>query len=426
MKILRDIVTTNKGGKPQGIYSICSAHYMVLEAAFQQAKQDSTPILIESTANQVNQFGGYTGMQPADFKDYVFKIAEETNFPVDKIILGGDHLGPVCWVSESATSAFKKAHELIAAYVAAGFKKIHLDCSMPCADDDAVLSDEMVAQRAADLCATAEKTASDLFGSSDIVYVIGTEVPPPGGTNEEEPELEVTPSSRAKLTLDTHRRLFEEAGLSEAWSRVIALVVQPGVEFSHTSIVHYKSSSARDLSKFVEDVEGIVFEAHSTDYQHPSAYKHLVRDHFAILKVGPQLTYALREALYALSHIEDHLVEASSRSNLQKICEERMLADPKNWQKYYQGNPATQKLLRHFSYSDRIRYYWPDPEITGAVNKLISNLSEITIPAPLIDQYFPDLSLALTMKNLEATPQALVRSKIKQVTDSYATACWKQ
>ena len=426
MQILRDIVSANKSGKAQGIYSVCSAHPMVLEAAFQQAKQDGTPILIESTANQVNQFGGYTGMQPADFKEYINKIAGTLNFPKDKVILGGDHLGPVCWVNEPAAEAMKKAHELIAAYVVAGFKKIHLDCSMPCADDSSTLSDEVVAERAATLCATAEKATAKAFGSSDLVYVIGTEVPPPGGTDEEEPELEVTPPQHAELTLETHRYFFDKAGLNEAWSRVIAIVVQPGVEFSHTSIVHYKPSLAQDLSQFIREVDGIVFEAHSTDYQHQQAYKHLVRDHFAILKVGPQLTFALREALYALSHIEDHLIPREACSNLQEVCEERMLAEPKNWSKYYQAEPSRQKIFRHFSYSDRIRYYWPDSEVSAVVEKLISNLSEVDIPAPLVSQYFPEQYKQVAQGILGAAPQELIRSRIRQVTEAYALACWKQ
>ncbi|MFL1089387.1 class II D-tagatose-bisphosphate aldolase non-catalytic subunit, partial [Acinetobacter baumannii] len=92
-------------------------------------------VLIEATSNQVNQFGGYTGMQPADFRDFVYNIARTVGFPAERIILGGDHLGPNCWQDEPAAVAMEKSIDLIKAYVAAGFSKIHLDASMSCADD---------------------------------------------------------------------------------------------------------------------------------------------------------------------------------------------------------------------------------------------------------------------------------------------------
>ena len=77
-----------------------------------------------------------------------------------------------------------RADVLIDDYVRAGFRKIHLDCSMSCADDPAPLSDEIVARRAARLCAVAER-AHARAGGEPPVYVIGTEVPVPGGAAEE-------------------------------------------------------------------------------------------------------------------------------------------------------------------------------------------------------------------------------------------------
>ncbi len=174
------IIADNRAGKAAGIYAVCSAHPVVLEAALQQGKQDGTPVLIEATANQVNQFGGYTGMQPDEFVPYVRAIADGVGFPKANIIFGGDHLGPVCWSAEPAEPAMAKARVLIAAYVAAGFKKIHLDTSMACADDAGGMTDATVAARAAELCEVAENTATEHFGQAELVYVVGTEVPSPG------------------------------------------------------------------------------------------------------------------------------------------------------------------------------------------------------------------------------------------------------
>jgi tagatose-1,6-bisphosphate aldolase non-catalytic subunit AgaZ/GatZ len=56
--LLDEIVRSQKRQEARGIASICSAHPWVLKAAM----QGDGLLLIESTCNQVNQFGGYTGM----------------------------------------------------------------------------------------------------------------------------------------------------------------------------------------------------------------------------------------------------------------------------------------------------------------------------------------------------------------------------
>ena len=180
MKHLTEMVRQHKAGKTNGIYAVCSAHPIVLEAAIRYAHANHTPLLIEATSNQVDQFGGYTGMTPADFRSFVCRLADSLDFSQDMLILGGDHLGPNRWQNLPAEQAMANADDLIKSYVAAGFKKIHLDCSMSCANDPVPLTDEIVAERAARLAKVAEETCMAHFGESDLVYVIGTEVPVPG------------------------------------------------------------------------------------------------------------------------------------------------------------------------------------------------------------------------------------------------------
>ncbi len=98
------------------------------------------------------------------------------------------------------------------------------------------------------------------------------------------------------------------AGLGDAWERVVAVVAQPGVEFGDDTVVAYDAVAAAGLAATVRDAWPLVFEAHSTDYQRPDALVDLVRDGFAILKVGPWLTFAMREALFALEAIERELL----------------------------------------------------------------------------------------------------------------------
>src|ERR1700761_8985020 len=280
---MHDVVTRLMGqssdaaAQLKGIYSICSAHPWVLEAAMKQALDDGTPLLIESTSNQVDQYGGYTGMKPADFVRFVHQIADRAGLAREHLILGGDHLGPNAWRALPAEEAMQRAEALIDAYASAGFGKIHLDTSMSCGGDPVRLSDDVVALRASRLCAVAEAAAERAGLDRKPVYVIGTEVPVPGGASEALEGVEVTDPLAALDTIAIHRAAWRERGLDHAWQRVIALVVQPGVEFDHTKVIDYRPEAATGLSGVLAQMPGFVFEAHSTDYQRAEALAQLVR-----------------------------------------------------------------------------------------------------------------------------------------------------
>ncbi|MBA7751967.1 tagatose-bisphosphate aldolase subunit GatZ [Enterobacter sp. RHBSTW-01064] len=418
---MKDIITRHKAGEDLGICSVCSAHPLVIEAALRFDLHTDNKVLIEATSNQVNQFGGYTGMKPADFRDFVLKIAKEVGFPHERLILGGDHLGPNCWQNEPADAAMEKSIALIKAYVAAGFSKIHLDASMSCADDLVPLPPGVVAQRAARLCKAAEETATEEQKAA-LTYVIGTEVPVPGGEASSINSVHVTRVEDAAQTLETHREAFAALGLDEAMTRVIALVVQPGVEFDHTQIIHYQPYAAEALSGWIRQTP-MVYEAHSTDYQTRQAYRALVRDHFAILKVGPALTFALREAIFALAQMEKALIAPEQRSHVLDVIDEVMLNEPDYWKKYYRPTWSQAMVDIHFSLSDRIRYYWPHPRIRQSVERLIANLSATSLPLGLISQFMPVQFERLSMNEIAATPQNLIIDKIQDVLRAYRFGC---
>lgn len=423
MKHLTDMVRRHKQGSGEGIYAICSAHPLVLEAALCFARDQGTPLLIEATSNQVDQSGGYTGMTPDDFRRFVQTLAARLDYPVQNLILGGDHLGPNRWQHSPAAQAMEQAGALIQHYVAAGFKKIHLDCSMPCADDPTPLTDDIVAERTAHLAKIAETTCLRTFGVSDLVYVIGTEVPVPGGAHETLNTLDVTTPQAAQATLQAHFNAFEREGLTTLWPRIIGLVVQPGVEFDNANIIDYVPENAASLSKMIEGIDTLIYEAHSTDYQTPQALKHLVSDHFAILKVGPALTFALREALFALACIEEELIPARTCSGLRAVLENVMLDKPGYWQDHYHGNSHSRRLARGYSYSDRVRYYWPDKEIEAALAHLLRNLADEPLPLPLISQYLPLQYIHVRQGRIAATPHDLIISHIQDVIRQYHQAC---
>jgi D-tagatose-1,6-bisphosphate aldolase subunit GatZ/KbaZ len=418
--VLQQHLAKQRQGVAAGIYSVCSVHPWVIRAAAEQAAADNSLLLVEATSNQVNQFGGYTGMRPAAFRDFVLGYVKTAGVDLKKLILGGDHLGPNPWRTLPAEEAMERAETMVAEYARAGFGKIHLDASMSCSDDPAQLSDEVVAKRAARLCKAAESACTN----EGPVYVIGTEVPVPGGAMHSVHELEATSAEAAAHTLAVHKAVFAEQGLGEAWRRVIALVVQPGVEFDHDAVVAYDRKKASALVDWLRaQPEEIVFEAHSTDYQLPRAYVELVEDGFAILKVGPALTFAMREALEALEEMESQLVPEEKQSHLGSVMEETMLREPKDWMPYYPGTSAEQKLLRRYSYSDRVRYYWHRPEIAAAVERLVVNLSTVTIPESMLSRYLPAQYLRLRMGEIGGDPVALIVDKVRDVLRTYAAAC---
>jgi len=419
---LADTISRHKTGEPVGIYSVCSAHPTVVQAAIAQAAADGSYVLIEATSNQVDQYGGYTGLRPAEFRELVLGIADQSGFARDCVVLGGDHLGPNRWQRESASAAMAKAEVLIASYVEAGYTKIHLDCSMSCADDPTVLPDEVVASRTARLLRVAEDTAQRA-GIDGPSYVIGTEVPVPGGAHETLSRLTPTPADRARRTIAAHRAAFAELDLAHVWPRVIALVVQPGVEFDHLNVIDYDRSATTELRRVLDTEHNLVFEAHSTDYQRPAQLRELVRDHWAILKVGPALTFAMREALFALALIESELLPRPRRSNLIEVVERRMLAEPEHWRGYYEGDPLTQRTSRRYSYSDRLRYYWADDEVDAARQTLLTNLDRTGIPLPLISQFLPGQYDRIRAGDLEPVAQSLVIDRIRDAMRPYARAC---
>jgi D-tagatose-1,6-bisphosphate aldolase subunit GatZ/KbaZ len=420
MKALLDLLREHKGGAGGGIFSVCSSHPLVIEAALREAARWDQPVLIEATSNQVNQFGGYSGMTPAAFHAYVADIAQRAGLPNERVLLGGDHLGPNCWQTEPAALAMERSEQLVADYVTAGFRKIHLDCSMSCADDPPALTDATIAARAARLCGAAEH-AWRTAGGEPPAYVIGTEVPKPGGAAEALEVLAVTTPAGVTTTLVAHRAAFLDSGLADAWPRVAAMVVQPGVEFDHHKVIDYDPAKAVELSARIEHESHLVFEAHSTDYQTPAALAALVRDHFAILKVGPAVTFALREALWALVDIERDL-GLSTRESLQDVVLAAMRRDPRHWKAYY-TDPGSRTFDLQYSLSDRIRYYWNVPEVRGASRALIDNLTKRGIPLTLLSQYLPMQYAAVREGALVNDPRELLLEGVARVLRGYADAC---
>ena len=413
MSILRDLILRNRAGEAIGLPCFCTANEHVLLAVLSYAKRTGLPTVIEATCNQVNQYGGYTGMSPADFMEWLSGMAADAGVPMNQLILGGDHLGPNVWKNEPLDVAMEKSRELVKSYVQAGFKKIHIDTSMACCGEPNPTFAQ-IAERAADLCEVAEKYAPD---PSKLFYIIGTEVPTPGGETEEPNTLDVTSVARFHDTIQTHRDAWNTRGLDAAWDRVVSVVTQPGVDFGHTSVYPFLPVKAAPLREAIIDEVGLTYEAHSTDYQSTNALSDLVKNHFFFLKVGPELTFRFREAIWALAQIEEEIIN-DPKSLIRETFEQQMTKDPGYWVNYYNGSDKELRILRTYSYSDRIRYYWTDPEISKSLNLLIANLEQVNLPESIVSQAF----MGLDFGEVPETPLALIELHIQRCISRYFKA----
>jgi D-tagatose-1,6-bisphosphate aldolase subunit GatZ/KbaZ len=422
VKALLEMIARHKAGRAVGMYSVCSAHPLVLEAALRLAQRQSSYALIEATSNQVNQDGGYTGMRPADFARFARAIGARVGLPEERVLLGGDHLGPNCWQHLSAEEALSRSERLVEEYVAAGFRKIHLDCSMSCADDPTPVGDVIVAARVARMCDVAERTWRRV-GGEPPVYVVGTEVPVPGGAHELLTELRPTAPAAAAATIGAHLDAFAAAKLDEVWSRVIGLVVQPGVEFDHHKVIDFRPDRIGALTAVIAAQPHMVYEAHSTDYQTAPNLRELVRHHFALLKVGPALTFALREALWALALVEREGIPPAQSSALIETVLGAMAANPRHWEKYYHSTGVQLKFDQQFSLSDRVRYYWPVPAVEQSLSRLLANLDQDPPPLTLLSQFLPQQYAAVRAGTLAPGARELVLHHVELVLLQYAAAC---
>lgn len=410
----------------KAVYSVCTANPMVIRAAMIHAKKHNYLIVVEATANQVNQFGGYTGMTPSDYAELVEKIRSQVGLNKNNIILGGDHLGPLTWQNLEEEEAMEKAVELVSAYTMAGFTKIHLDTSMRLASDDrnTALDVRVCARRGAKLAASVETAyqvrKNNYPAAERPVLIIGSEVPIPGGSQENEDSIRPTKSEEFHCQHRIFTEEFQRAGVRI--EDVVAFVVQPGVEFGDDFVFQYDSFAAANLCHALKAYAPLVFEGHSTDYQTRKNLSSMTQDGIRILKVGPALTFGLREALLQLEECEKLILKnETDRSHFKETLLEAMNTDDRYWKNYYRGSKDDVEYKKIYSYSDRCRYYLPDTKISNAIDRLLNNTSRI--PEALVSQYFPRQYEAVLNGEVEACGEKLLLERLGNWCDGYASAC---
>lgn len=414
---------------PNGVMAVTTAEPFVIRACMKYSRDNGLPFAVEATVNQVNQFGGYTGMRPKDYAAMVMGIADGLGFPRDRVFLCGDHLGPFVWQNLPEKEAMQRSRDLVREYVLAGFRKIHLDPTMRLADDDhnAPLPLETIARRVVDLAKVSEAAYAETAASAPYrpVYVVGSEVPTPGGTEEDE-GMQVTKPEDLRNSIECFKSALNGNGLGQVWDDMVAVVAQIGVEFADDSIHDYIHEAAVALAAELErNYPALRFESHSSDYQTFSRLREMVRDRVGILKVGPGLTFAMREGLFALAMMEEELRPSRGyeASGFIRVLDRVMLeSTPNYWEKYYHGTEEEKALKRKYSYSDRSRYYFAHPDIARARKQLLDNLSRSPLPLSLVSQYMPYQYDRIREGKLENKAELLVEDKVIDVMDRYCSA----
>jgi len=145
-----------------------------------------------------------------------------------------------------------------------------------------------------------------------------------------------------------------------------------------------------------------------------------VEDGVGILKVGPGLTLALREGIFALAYAEKEMLfyAPEKQSHFIEVLDEAMKKDPKHYQKHYHGTPEEIAIKRKFSFSDRCRYYLPVPEVDAALQKLFDNFAG-GVPLNLLSQFMPIQYTKVREGALENDPRLLVMDRVVNTVDEY-------
>ena len=317
--------------------SFCTSNFNVIKLLIIFAKYNNLPILIETTSNQINQYGGYTYLKPKQFLRKINRIAKNLKYK-NEIMFGADHLGPLPWKDFEENKALKNAKKLFKDVIKAGYKKIHIDTGIKLKGDK-FLSKVKIFNR----CKSIFNTVS---GNSikNIFFVFGTEVPIAGGENKY--NLKNTNINSIKNDVKYYKK----------FKKNFSLVIEPGLGFTNQKIYKLKMTSYSQ-KKNISYKNNFTYEAHSSDYQDLSSLKKLVKNNFKFLKVGPELTFNYMKAILKMEKIEK-LTFKSNLSEIKKKISREMEIDKTFWKNYYFGNKKKIEYLKFNSYLDRSRYYW--------------------------------------------------------------------
>ncbi len=288
-----------------------------------------------------------------------------------------------------------RARELVRQCVLAGYAKLHLDASMRLAGDpgapEAPLDAAIATERTAELCAAAEQAHAEAAGGSPPpLYVIGTDVPAPGGEVGEAaaPGRDHRRRGRARQSRSPGTR-FAKRGLESAVGARGRGGAAAGGRLHQHARVRLPARAGGPARRARPRVPGLVFEAHSTDYQRPASLRALVADRFAVLKVGPRSDLRLPRGRARPRGDRARVAGRPPRRRGRAACgrrsRRRWPPSPRTGAGHHAEADEACAALRAFGFSDRVRYYWPAPAVRAALGRLFANLRRSPPPLPLAE-----------------------------------------
>ena len=350
----------------KAVPSFCTSNIEVLKIIILYCKRKKLPCLIESTSNQVNQFGGYSGKTPQEFYNNIKKILKKNNFSSRNFYMGGDHLGPLPWKKKNEKTAVNNSVQLINKCLDSNYSKIHVDTSIKCINDK-IINHSIIFDRTKYILQNSKLKKK--LGKTFLI--IGTEVPLSG--SNEKGKIKLTQINQINLEVKKFKDLLKTLYKKKL---KFGLVIEPGMRFMHNSIQKPNFANFEPKRK-ISKKNNFVYEAHSTDYQPLGVLIKLVKNNFKFLKVGPELTYNYSRSLFLMEKIEKKYL----KNNFSKIKDNimsTMLKDKKYWKDYYSGSSLKVKKLILNSKLDRMRYYLNKHKIKISINKLKKNINSLS------------------------------------------------
>jgi len=362
--IIGAIILMKKNWFKKPLPSFCTSNFDVIKIILIYAKIYRLSVLIECTSNQVNQFGGYSGLKPKEFYKKIILLSKKIQLNRKYIIFGADHLGPLPWKNLNKKNAFKNAEKLLKSISKEKFEKIHLDTTIVCGNEKKLNLDK-VRSRFFELFKSIPKKKL-----KNIYLVAGSEVPYAGGGDFKEN------ISKLKDVQNDYSIYNSIINQKKSKKREFALVIEPGMSFTNDKIFKPNFKNLKNISKFSKK-KNIFFEAHSTDYQRMDVLKKLVKSNFKFLKVGPELTFKYHQSLKLMLDLEKRYTPIYFRSNLNNELNKIMKKKNKYWKDYYKGSTSKINFLKFNSLLDRVRYYWNHSSVDRSKEKLFKNIDRV-------------------------------------------------
>jgi D-tagatose-1,6-bisphosphate aldolase subunit GatZ/KbaZ len=110
---------------------------------------------------------------------------------------------------------------------------------------------------------------------------------------------------------------------------------------------------------------------------------------------------------------------AGGYSRFSDVLEQKLMQQPKYWERYYHGSEGDLAFARKYSLSDRCRYYLEDETIKDSIQRLVANINAKSIPFGLMSQYFPAQKEAILAHNGPVDAQWLIKERIRDVIKTY-------